>query len=75
MSGPIGGFIFWRIFNFQETISVISDVAMCVLRMWVLNGDLQVIHGDFQLFSTLHCSWCVSEYKSVLLLFNYALTH
>ena len=26
--------------------------------------------GDFQLFSTLHCSWCVSEYKSVLLLFN-----
>ena len=35
---------------------MISDVSLCVLCMLVLNSDLQVIHGDFQLFSTLHCS-------------------
>ena len=28
-----------------------------------LHVDLQVIHDDFQLFFTLHCSWCVSKYN------------
>ena len=53
----------------------ISYVGLCVVCMRVLHGDLQMIHGDFQLFYALHCYWCVSEYKSVLLLFNYTLVH
>ena len=60
------------IFDFWGKKSVISDVALCVLCIRVLHGDLQVIHSDFQLFSTVHCSWRVSEYKSVLLLFKYS---
>ena len=44
--------------------NVISDVVLCALCMWVLYGGLQVIQAVSQLFSTLHCSWCVSEYKS-----------
>ena len=55
----------------SEKQSVISDVALCVLCMRVLHGDLQVINGGFQLFSTLYC-WCVSQYKSVLMLFYYS---
>ena len=45
---------------------MISDVVLCVLCMQVLHSDLQVIHGDFQPFSTLHCTWYVNEdmYKS-----------
>ena len=54
--------------------SVISDVAVCVLCMRVLHSDLRVIHGNFQLFSTLHCSWCMSEYKSVLFTICYLIT-
>ena len=42
--------------------SKIFDVALCVLCIRVLHGDLQVIYGDFQLiFTTLHCSWYVGE--------------
>ena len=67
-TGPFGGIIFWQIFDFlkkkKKKKSLISDIALCVLCMLVLHGDLQVIHGDLHLFSTLHCSWCVSEYKS-----------
>ena len=51
---------------------MISEVALCVLSMRVLHGDLQIIHREFRLFSTLHGAWCVSEYKSYLLLFNYS---
>ena len=35
MSGPFGGFIFWRIFDFRKIKSVISDVALCVVCMQV----------------------------------------
>ena len=52
--------------------SVIFVIALRDLCMQVLHGDLQVIHYDFQLVSTMHSSWCISEYKSVLLLFSYA---
>ena len=74
MSETFGEFIFWQISRFKQK-SAISDVALCVLCTRALHSDLQVIHGDFRLFSTLHCSWCVSEYKLVLLLFDYALTN
>ena len=65
------GFVFWRIDDFRGKKIIISDVALCVLCMQVLHGDLHIIHDDSQLFSTLHYSWCLSVYKSVLLLFNY----
>ena len=75
MSRPFGSFIFWQIFHFRQKKSAISDIVPCILFMRVLHGDLQVIHGDFQPSSKLHCSSCVSEYKLVLLLFNYPLIH
>ena len=59
----------------KKTKKAISYVGLCVVCIRVLHGDLQMIHGDFQLFYALHCYWCVSEYKSVLLLFNYTLVH
>ena len=65
------GFVFWRIDDFRGKKITSSDVALCVLCMQVLHGDLHIIHDDSQLFSTLHYSWCLSVYKSVLLLFNY----
>ena len=51
---------------------MISEVALCVISMRVLHGDLQIVHLEFRLFSTLHCAWCVNDYKSYLLLFNYS---
>ena len=54
---------------------MIFYVALYVLCMRVLHGDLQVIHGVFQLIlTTLHCSWYVGEYKSVLLTICYLIT-
>ena len=72
MSRPFGGFTFWQTFNFREKKSVISYVALCVLCMQVLQGDLKVIQDAFQLFSIFHCSQCPREYKSVL--FFYLIT-
>ena len=59
MSGPFGGLSIS-----EKKKSVISDVALCVLCMWVLHGDLQVIHR-----SIFNCfPYCivlgVCEYKS-----------
>ena len=65
----------WNFDFRKKKKSAISDVDLCVLCMQILHGDLQVIHSDFQLFSPLPCSWCVSEHKSVLLLFIYTLAH
>ena len=31
MSGPFGGFIFWRIFDFRKKKSVISNAAVCLM--------------------------------------------
>ena len=57
--------------------NAILDVALhhVCLMCAILHSDLQVIHSDFQPFSTFHCSEYVSEYKSVLFLFNNALIH
>ena len=73
MSGPFGGFIFWRIFDFRKIESAISDITLSVLCRQVLHSDLQVKHGDF-LLSGQHCSWGVCGYKSALLLFYYSKT-
>ena len=55
----------------SNTVNLAADFWHSpVWLVGVVHGDLQVINGDFKLFATLHCSWCVSEYKSVLLLFN-----
>ena len=71
MSGPFGRFLI------PKKKSVISDVALhhVCLVCAVLQVYLHVILCDFQVFSISHCSLCLSEYKSVLLLFNYALIH
>ena len=56
MSGPFGGF------SISEKKKKIHDIwrspilgcLMCAVLLQ--HSDLQVIHNDFQLFSTLYCS-------------------
>ena len=40
------------LFSEKKKKSTISDVALSILCMQVLHSDLQVIHGDFELFPT-----------------------
>ena len=62
---------FWRFlwvdlladYRFPKKIKfVISDVTLCVCEFYMVICTSYTV--EFQLFSTLHCSWCVSEYKS-----------